>query len=116
MPVTVPVVGPLVGLHFSATPAVDYDTARTTDEGAYAAFFHALLAEGVALAPGAYEVAFPGLAHEDPVIDEHRRRGAPRRDHPHRDHPHPVALSPRSTTRRPPPEAVSGDLALRHRR
>ena len=62
--------GPLVGLHFSATPAVDYDTARTTDEAAYARFFHALLDEGVALAPGAYEVAFPGLAHDDAVIDE----------------------------------------------
>jgi glutamate-1-semialdehyde 2,1-aminomutase len=70
VPVQVPVVGPLVGLHFSATPATDYDTARTTDEAAYARFFHALLAEGVALAPGAYEVAFPGLAHDDPIIDE----------------------------------------------
>jgi glutamate-1-semialdehyde 2,1-aminomutase len=70
LPVQVPVVGPLVGLHFSATTAVDYDSARTTDEAAYARFFHALLAEGVALAPGAYEVAFPGLAHDDPVIDE----------------------------------------------
>ena len=70
VPITVPVVGPLVGLHFSATPAIDYDTARTTDEKAYARFFHALLDEGVALAPGAYEVAFPGLAHDDAVLDE----------------------------------------------
>jgi glutamate-1-semialdehyde 2,1-aminomutase len=29
----------------------------------YAAFFHALLDRGVAIAPGAYEVLFPGLAH-----------------------------------------------------
>jgi glutamate-1-semialdehyde 2,1-aminomutase len=70
VPITVPVVGPLLGLHFSATAAVDYDTARTTDEKAYARFFHALLDEGVALAPGAYEVAFPGLAHEDSILDE----------------------------------------------
>ena len=70
VPIQVPVVGPLVGLHFSATRAVDFDSARTTDEAAYARFFHALLAEGVALAPGAYEVAFPGLAHDDSVIDE----------------------------------------------
>jgi glutamate-1-semialdehyde 2,1-aminomutase len=70
VPITVPVVGPLLGRHFSATPAVDYDTARTTDEKAYARFFHALLDEGVALAPGAYEVAFPGLAHDDTILDE----------------------------------------------
>src|SRR5262249_49242792 len=70
LPITVPVVGPLFGLHFSWTPAVDFDTARGTDEAAYARFFHALLHEGVALAPGAYEVAFPGLAHTDAVVDE----------------------------------------------
>jgi glutamate-1-semialdehyde 2,1-aminomutase len=67
--VQVPVVGPLVGLHFSATPAVDYDTSRTTETGRYASFFHAMLRRGVALAPGPYEVAFPGLAHDDAVID-----------------------------------------------
>ena len=84
VPVTVPVVGPLLGLHFSLIPAVDYDTARTTDEAAYAAFFHALLARGVALAPGAYEVAFPGLAHDDADHrpDPHRRRRG--RPDPHR--------------------------------
>ena len=63
-----------VGLHFSATPAVDYDTARTTDTARYAAFFHAMLRRGVALAPGPYEVAFPGLAHDDAVIDAGARR------------------------------------------
>ena len=36
--------------------------------GAYAAFFHAMLDRGVALAPGAYEVMFPGLAHDDAVL------------------------------------------------
>jgi glutamate-1-semialdehyde 2,1-aminomutase len=70
IPITVPVVGPLVGFHFSATPAVDYDTARTTDTARYAAFFHAMLRRGVAMAPGPYEVAFPGLAHDDAVLDE----------------------------------------------
>jgi glutamate-1-semialdehyde 2,1-aminomutase len=70
LPITAPVVGPLLGLHFSDIPAVDYDTARATDEDAYARFFHAMLDEGVALAPGAYEIAFPGLSHTDDVIDE----------------------------------------------
>ena len=41
----------------------DYDGAKRTDEALYAAFFHALLDRGVAIAPGAYEVLFPGLAH-----------------------------------------------------
>jgi glutamate-1-semialdehyde 2,1-aminomutase len=51
-----------------ATPT-DFAAAKTTDEAAYARFFHAMLAEGVALAPGAYEAIFVGLAHDDAVID-----------------------------------------------
>jgi glutamate-1-semialdehyde 2,1-aminomutase len=69
IPVTVPTVETLVGLHFSDVPAVDYDTARTTDTARYAAFFHAMLRRGVALAPGAYEVGFVGLAHDDATVD-----------------------------------------------
>ena len=59
----------LIGLHLSATPAIDYPTAKTTDTKYYAKFFHELLSRGVALAPGAYEVLFPGLAHTEPVIE-----------------------------------------------
>jgi len=61
--------GSLVGLHLGAEQPVDYETARTTDEAGYARLFHALLQRGVALAPGAYEVMFPGLAHSDAVVD-----------------------------------------------
>lgn len=70
-------VGTLVGLHCGAlgadvgpdwTPA-DYDEARTTDEQAYARLHGELLARGVALAPGAYEAIFVGLAHTPEVID-----------------------------------------------
>ena len=39
-------------------------------EQLYAAFFHAMLREGVALAPGAYEALFVGLAHTDDVLDQ----------------------------------------------
>jgi glutamate-1-semialdehyde 2,1-aminomutase len=60
----------LVGLFFGAGVPVDYATARTTDEAAYARAFHALLDSGVAIAPGAYEVLFPGLAHTAAVVDE----------------------------------------------
>ena len=60
----------LVGLFFCDASPVDYPTAQRTDTARYAAFFHAMLDRGVALAPGAYEVMFPGLAHSDAVIDE----------------------------------------------
>jgi glutamate-1-semialdehyde 2,1-aminomutase len=66
----VPVASTLVGLHLGDPAPTDYDGARATDESGYARLFHALLDRGVALAPGAYEVMFPGLAHTDDVTAE----------------------------------------------
>ncbi|MEY2433025.1 MAG: glutamate-semialdehyde -aminomutase [Acidimicrobiaceae bacterium] len=66
----VPVETTLVGLFFGRELPVDYATARTTDEAAYARAFHALLDQGVAIAPGAYEVLFPGLMHTTVIVDE----------------------------------------------
>jgi glutamate-1-semialdehyde 2,1-aminomutase len=70
-PAQFPVVGTLVGMVCDEGPApTDFDGAKRTDERAYAAFFQAMLAEGVAMAPGAYEAIFVGLGHDDAVLDE----------------------------------------------
>ncbi|HWW53729.1 MAG TPA: aminotransferase class III-fold pyridoxal phosphate-dependent enzyme, partial [Acidimicrobiales bacterium] len=75
--VQVPQVGPLVGLFFGPPGAAssltvrNYDEARASAEsGQYAIFFRAMLAQGIALAPGPYEVLFPSLAHRDADIDQ----------------------------------------------
>jgi glutamate-1-semialdehyde 2,1-aminomutase len=73
--VTAPVAGPLVGLFVGAgdtgplqAPA-DYEGARAlASNGCYAPFFHAMLHRGVSLAPGPYEVLFPGMAHDERVL------------------------------------------------
>ncbi|CAB4559140.1 unannotated protein [freshwater metagenome] len=68
-----PVVGTLVGMYFgdAMTEApTNFEEAKSTDEKLYAQIFHALLAAGVALPPGAYEALFVGLAHNDAVMDE----------------------------------------------
>jgi glutamate-1-semialdehyde 2,1-aminomutase len=70
LPIQVPVLGTLVGLHFATNQVHDYESAKQTDEAMYARFFHAMLDEGVMMAPGAYEVLFPGLAHTDDVLEE----------------------------------------------
>jgi len=59
----IPRVGSLVGLFFAPEAPTDYRQAARTDQRAYAAFFHAMLRRGVALAPGPYEILSPGLAH-----------------------------------------------------
>jgi glutamate-1-semialdehyde 2,1-aminomutase len=65
-----PVVGTLVGMVCgdAAGEVRNFDDAKRTDEAAYAAFFQAMLAEGVAMAPGAYEAIFVGLGHTDQVL------------------------------------------------
>ena len=63
LPITIPRFGPLLSLYFGTEAPADYTGAQAMDEKLYAAFFHALLERGVAIAPGGYEVMFPGLAH-----------------------------------------------------
>ena len=69
-PVVVTQEASLVGLFFGTDAPTDYPSAQRTDTTRYARFFHALLDQGVALAPGAYEVLFPGLAHTSAVIEQ----------------------------------------------
>ncbi|CAB4829657.1 unannotated protein [freshwater metagenome] len=70
LPATFPVVGTLVGMYFGEGAApTNFQQAKTTDEAVYRSFFHAMLSEGVALAPGAYEALFVGLGHTDDVLD-----------------------------------------------
>ncbi|MHB8681520.1 MAG: glutamate-1-semialdehyde 2,1-aminomutase [Acidimicrobiales bacterium] len=70
VPARVPVVGPLVGIFFGDAVVHDYAGARASAaNGAYRDFFTAMLQRGVALAPGPYEVLFPGLAHTEAEID-----------------------------------------------
>jgi glutamate-1-semialdehyde 2,1-aminomutase len=73
--VAAPAVGPLVGLFLapaSEGPLVaptDYDSSRAVaGNGVYPRFFHAMLRRGIAMAPGPYEVLFPGLAHDEAVL------------------------------------------------
>ncbi|MBU3704395.1 MAG: aminotransferase class III-fold pyridoxal phosphate-dependent enzyme, partial [Ilumatobacteraceae bacterium] len=74
IPTQFPVVGTLVGMFFGDAARgglpVNFDDAKKTDESLYARFFHAMLAEGVALEPGAYEALFVGVGHDDVVLDD----------------------------------------------
>jgi glutamate-1-semialdehyde 2,1-aminomutase len=76
-PAQFPVVGTLVGVVCGDVPLpTDFAGAKRTDEAAYAAFFQAMLAEGVAMAPGAYEAIFVGLGHDDAVLADLGERAA----------------------------------------
>lgn len=55
---------------FTNQPVTDWTTAATSDRSFFGRFFHAMLDEGVYLAPSQFEAAFVGLAHTSDVIDE----------------------------------------------
>jgi glutamate-1-semialdehyde 2,1-aminomutase len=54
--------GNMFSVFFTDRDVADYDDARTQDTGAFAAFFHAMLANGVYLPPSAFESWFVSTA------------------------------------------------------
>jgi glutamate-1-semialdehyde 2,1-aminomutase len=60
----------MFGLFFTdAGPVTDYAAATACDQDRFRRFFHAMLDEGVYLAPSAFEAGFVSAAHGDEEID-----------------------------------------------
>jgi glutamate-1-semialdehyde 2,1-aminomutase len=62
-------VGSMWTSFFTTEPVVDWETANRSDRQRYGKFFHAMLEEGVYLAPSQFEAAFVSLAHTDEIIE-----------------------------------------------
>lgn len=62
-------VGGMFGIYFRATPPTSYAEVMECDKAAFNRFFHAMLAEGVYLAPSAYEAGFVSSAHGETEIE-----------------------------------------------
>jgi glutamate-1-semialdehyde 2,1-aminomutase len=63
VPATINRVGSMLTAFFTAEPVTDWASAARADRARYAAFFHAILARGIYLAPSQFEAAFLSLAH-----------------------------------------------------
>ena len=61
-------IGSMFGMFFSDKPVYDYDSAKHSDTGAFGVFFHAMLEQGIYLAPSQFEAAFMSMAHSDADI------------------------------------------------
>jgi glutamate-1-semialdehyde 2,1-aminomutase len=61
-------VGGMFGLYFSAEPPASYAEVMAVDKEAFNRFFHAMLDNGVYLAPSAFEAGFVSAAHTDADI------------------------------------------------
>jgi glutamate-1-semialdehyde 2,1-aminomutase len=62
-------VGGMFGLYFRAACPASYAEVMQSDKARFARFFHAMLDEGVYLAPSAFEAGFVSGTHDDAVID-----------------------------------------------
>ena len=61
-------IGSMFGMFFTSEPVYDYDSAKQSNVGAFNTFFHAMLEQGVYLAPSQFEAAFMSAAHSDEDI------------------------------------------------
>jgi glutamate-1-semialdehyde 2,1-aminomutase len=66
----VPHLGTMLTPFFSDKPVTDYTTARASDTGRYAAFFHAMLDSGVLPPPSAFETWFVSTMHGEHEIEQ----------------------------------------------
>ena len=62
-------VGSMWTTFFTEGPVTDWPTANNSNRELYGRFFHAMLNEGVYLAPSQFEAGFVSVAHSDDVID-----------------------------------------------
>ncbi len=62
-------VGGMFGVYFSALPPRTYAEVMACDKDRFNRFFHAMLLEGVYLAPSAFEAGFVSAAHTDAEIN-----------------------------------------------
>lgn len=63
-------VGSMWTTFFAQGPIVDWTTANQSDRQLYGKFFHAMLEEGVYLAPSQFEAGFVSITHTEEVIEQ----------------------------------------------
>jgi glutamate-1-semialdehyde 2,1-aminomutase len=61
-------VGGMFGLYFAAACPQSYAEVMTANKDRFNAFFHAMLTQGIYLAPSAFEAGFVSAAHSDADI------------------------------------------------
>jgi len=67
---TVNSVGSMFTIFFTAERVIDFDTAKTSDTKMFAAYFQAMLQNGVYLAPSQYEAMFISNAIDNSIVDQ----------------------------------------------
>ena len=69
IPFAVDRVGGMFGFYFADQVPTSFEAVTQTNIEAFKKFFHAMLDQGVYLAPSAYEAGFTSIAHDNEVLD-----------------------------------------------
>lgn len=69
IPIVASRAGTMFGLYFTESPVVDWETAQGADGERFAAYFRAMLDNGVYVAPSQFESGFISTAHSGEVIE-----------------------------------------------
>jgi glutamate-1-semialdehyde 2,1-aminomutase len=70
IPFSARAIGGMFGLYFRETPPESYAEVMQSDAKLFNAFFHAMLGEGIYLAPSMYEAGFVSAAHGTNEIEK----------------------------------------------
>ena len=62
-------IGGMFGIYFRATIPTSFAEVQDSDTAAFNVFFHAMLDEGVHLAPSAFEAGFVSACHSDEILE-----------------------------------------------
>lgn len=62
-------IGTMFWIFFTDQPVYDYASAQTSDVSAFNVYFHAMLEQGIYLAPSQFETGFMSAAHSDEDIE-----------------------------------------------
>ena len=62
-------IGGMFGIYFRATVPTSFAEVQDSDTAAFNIFFHAMLDEGVHLAPSAFEAGFVSACHSDEILE-----------------------------------------------
>jgi glutamate-1-semialdehyde 2,1-aminomutase len=76
IPLKINRVGPMAGMFFHEGPVETFEDVMASDAARYAKFFHAMLDEGVYLAPSAYEALFISTAHTPAIMEQASKAAA----------------------------------------
>jgi glutamate-1-semialdehyde 2,1-aminomutase len=69
VPFAADAIGGMFGIYFTNAVPTSFAEVTQADVGRFNRFFHAMLNEGVYLAPSAFEAGFVSARHDDAIID-----------------------------------------------